>query len=98
MIPPHEVVLQLYHAFDILWVVLLQEEEQLCFDSSLVVVLLLVFNKLDSDLSVGLVVDAFNNLPKSAFTNDLYILESISNLISINYSVIPFLIVKPVIY
>jgi hypothetical protein len=97
MVPPHEVVLELYNALNILRIVFFKEEQEFGFDSCLVVILFLVFNKLNSDLSVGFVIYTFDYLPKSALANQLNVLETVRYLISINYSIIPFLIIKTVI-
>jgi hypothetical protein len=97
MVPPHEVVLQLYNALNVFRIVFLKKEKQFGFDSCLVVVFFLVFNKFNSHLSVGFVIYTFYYLPKSTLTNHLDVLETVRYLIPINYSIISFLVIETVI-
>jgi len=98
MVSPDEVILQLHNALNVLRIVFFKKEKKFGFHSSLVVVFLLVFNKLNSNFRVGFVIYTFNYLPKSTLANHFNVLEAVRDLISINYSIIPFLIIKTVIY
>lgn len=69
MVAPHEVVLEFDDAFNLIWVVFLEEEEQLGFNGCLIVVLFLVLDHLDGDHSFGLVVLALQDLAKSALAD-----------------------------
>jgi len=97
MVSPHEVVLKLNNALNVFWVVLLEQQQQFGFHGRLVVVFLLILNKLDGNLVAVFVIYTFDDLPEGALANQLNVLEAVRYLISINYSIIPFLVVKTVI-
>lgn len=64
----------------------------------MVVVLLLVFDELDGNQFLVLVVKALDDLAKGAFTDDLDQLEPESDVVTLLNSVVAFLIIKAVVY
>lgn len=62
MLAEDHIVLHVNHVHDIIWVIFFQEVEDLQLDPRLVCVLLLVFNNLECNLSLCLVVKAFQCL------------------------------------
>ena len=60
MLSKDDIVVQVDHIHDVLRIVLLEELENLEFDSRLVIVLLLVLNDLEGDIYARLVIPAFD--------------------------------------
>ena len=65
MLPEHEVVLHLHNVMLIILIVFLQVLQNLDFNPSLVMELLLVPHDLDSDVFVVLVIEAFQALSEA---------------------------------
>ena len=97
MVPPHEVVLEFDYALDLVGIVLFQEKEELCLDSGLIVVLLLVLNHLNCYHLSSFVILAFEYLAKCALADKLNEFESVTDLVSGNYSIVALIVVKAVI-
>ena len=97
MVPEHEVVSQLHHSFNVVWIALFEKQEEFGLDSCLVVVLLLVLNELDSNLLFVFVVNALDYLAKCSFSDYFDQLESISNMIVLLHFVVTFIIVEAIV-
>jgi len=98
MVAPYEVVLQLYDTLNGIRIILLQKKQELGFDGSLIVVLFLILNHLDSDHLARLVVLALQNLSKCAFANQLNQLKPVADLVTADDAVVAFTVVEAVIY
>ena len=60
MLSKDDIVVQVDHIHNVLWIVLFEELENLEFDSRLVIVLLLVLNDLEGDIHARLMIPAFD--------------------------------------
>ena len=97
MVSEDEIVSQLYHPFDVVRITFLKEQQQLGFDSSLIVVFLLVFDKFDGDELLMFVVETFDNLSECTLANHLDKLEPISNMIIFLHPIVSFFVIEPII-
>jgi hypothetical protein len=69
MVSPYKVILELYHALDVVWVIVLQQEQQFGLHSRLVIILFLIFDQLESYFFASLVVRCFYDLTKRSFAD-----------------------------
>lgn len=97
VVPEHKVILNLYHALLVLWVVLLYQQQQFSLNCRLVVVLLLILNEFHSDHLLCLVVETLEDLSESALPDLFYDLEPEANLIILRYPVVAISIIISVI-
>lgn len=98
VVAPDEVVNELDYPLYIIAVVLFKQQKQLCLHSCLVVVLLLVFDHLDCNFDLVLVVKAFNHASECTFADLLYNLVPVADLVTCLQSIVAFLVIKPVVY
>jgi len=68
MFSKHDVVLHVHDIHNVFWVLVSQKLQDLQLNSGLVNVLALVFNYLQSDLSLCFVVDALKGCSEAAFS------------------------------
>jgi hypothetical protein len=68
MFSKHDVVLHVHDIHNVFWVLVSQKLQDLQLNSGLVNVLALVFNYLQSDLSLSFVVDALKGCSEAAFS------------------------------
>lgn len=97
MVSPDEVILELDHTLDRIWIVFLEQKEQLGFHSSLIVVLLLVLDHLDRHHFARFVVLAFEHLAKRTLSDEFNILKSVADLITRNDAIVAFVVVEAIV-
>jgi hypothetical protein len=98
MVSKNEVIPEFHHPLDIIWVVFLEQEEQLGFHRCLIIVFLLILDKFDGDQLLVLMVQALDNLSEGSLTDDLDQLEPVSDVVTFLNSVVPLFVIKAVIY
>jgi len=98
MVAPNEVVCEFDDALVILRIVLLEQKQKFRFDRRLIVVLLLVFDDLDCDLLLRLVVQAANHITESTLAYYLFNFVAVADLITALKSVVALIIVETVVY
>lgn len=76
---------------------LFEQEQKLGFDSRLVVVLFLVFDKFDGDELLVFVVKALDDLAEGALSDDFDQLEPVGDVVSFLDPIVTFFIVKSVV-
>ena len=69
MVAPHEVILKLNYAFYLVRIVLFEEQKELGFNCSLIVVLFLVFDHLDGNQLLSLMILALQDLTEGTLAN-----------------------------
>ena len=97
MVSENKVISQFNNSLDVVWIVLLKQQEQLGLNCSLVIIFFLVLHQLYGNQLFMFMIQAFDDLPKCSFTDDLYELESIGNMISLLYAVISLFVVEAVV-
>ena len=97
MVPPHEVVLEFDYALDLVGIVLLQKEKELCLNSGLIVVLLLVLYHLNCDHLSRFMILTLEDLAKRALANKFDEFETVTYLVAGNYSIVALIVVEAVI-
>jgi len=97
MVSENKVISQFNNSLDVVWIVLFKQQEQLGLNCSLVIIFFLVLHQLYGNQLFMFMIQAFDDLPKCSFTDDLYELESIGNVISLLYAVISLFVVEAVV-
>ena len=98
MVSKNEVIPEFHHPLYIIWVVFLEQEEQLGCHRCLIIVFLLILDKFDGDQLLVLMVQALDNLSEGSLTDDLDQLEPVSDVVTFLNSVVPLFVIKAVIY
>ena len=97
MAPEHAVVLDADDVVRVFGIVLAQVQQDLQFDSSLMLELLLVANDLDGHDFASLVILALESLSKRALSKEVKDLKAVGNVIAEHDVVIASLVIVPVV-
>ena len=97
MVSPDEVVLELDHAFDSVWIVFFQEKKKFGLDSCLIVVFFLILNHLNGDHLPCFVIFALKNLAEGSLADQLNQLESEADLVATDDAIVAFTVIEAVI-
>ena len=98
MLSEHAVVLDSDDVVGVIWIVVSQMNQNLKFNSSLVLELLLVSNDFDSHSLSSFVIDTFQCLPEGALSEKINNLKPVGNVVLQNYVIVAsFVIVSAIV-
>ena len=98
MVSENKVISQFNNSLDVVWIVLLKQQEQLGLNCSLVIIFFLVLHQLYGNQLFMFMIQAFNYLTKSSLSNDFDKLVSVANVVPFLYLIVSLLIIKTIIH
>ena len=97
MRPKNDVVSDVNHIHNVLWVIFFQELEDLEFNTRLVYVFLLVLYQFQGDFYTSFVVNAFKSRTERAFSKELYNFVSVADMVTYLIFVVTSVIIVTVV-